>query len=952
MIPQEDEVRIIAESVEGDPSRFEIDLPNALTLDDTWTVALLEIAVNSDLKVFREGVDTVEIYRGEPAVDGVPQNLLDSPIGLTNYFPSVNELLSVGKKTLHELLHRLHDKQDPIFDSPKAGLLRRGMPLLLARFLEIQNDSKERLWPYTPELLARLGIGRARTELPPLPPTSEMSSEFDWFKSLAGDGSAQTMLNSLYDSVFDNSLHLYASRADLGTGQLWKRVDELIVKLVSGARLSPDGQPSARVRREIREPGGNALPDGERCADWRVPLPDTDRSEDSDRSIVLTKDYVSNRKNPGPPPFNVGNYFPWFEYLMKLEKKSQEEVWNEIWGEVFRTHAKTGMDLKDYAEDYNYLLFLCDEFQSTRPQDPLSHHFLEMLDNRWRKVPFPSDPKLATGREWFDILAEDVKELWEFLYNRPFARHLGEKAEVVGLSQRNFFLEYDQLLTEALADETTAPAPGFSPENYFVWFDTLMQRLDKTTREMWNHLYGPGYLSRLFPLHKHLGVSPRKFMEMREDLLKLARELQTVRGDSKLTDGLLEMLGLVHEEFPAQLGTRMISNYKLLKRVKGLCSERDWREAWNYLYERGFNLRFREVARLLGMSELSFFKEYDRVLKRVRSLNGPRRISSRKETLPRFRIGNYLSWFRRLEHETGETQDVLWRELYQEKRGLDSLHRLSGLNLIDFVRSYSRLWRISLDERTMDEGYVPGSFLLLLQYNDNLAPPPLTNVEWMKEMATELGRDVTSIWRSLYQSKEIAKNFVHFADSLGWDEVSFFYDYDALLTLANQKKRSDRLPQRYTIDVSGDLERITGNFETVFLYSDRKVTVCVGEGEEVRLGGRLADVYSLPKLMKSGEIHVSTHCVDPFIDNRTFYLYSDVTREILLGERHFPVLAAIPLSSHVRFLRPVHLKLNKNHIVHIKLALFNEIGERVAFENNNPSIIKLLFRRSKHGSPV
>lgn len=1044
---QEEEIRIIAESVVGDPSRFEIELTRPLSLDETWELALLEIVVNSELKLLRGETDIIEIVkrpsRKKRTVESTLQKVHNTSLNLRNYFPLINQKISSGEKTLSEFITEIFDQESLISKENSQIRIAFGLALVAEKFESIQNANTEPIWSrsFTKEVLEKMGIGPAWTPLPDVP--TNLPNEFGWFESLRIRFymEAQDILKALYLSVFNNTLNLYAIRTGMGTGELWGKLDALITRITSPpeqpavgdaetsteelsgnaqtgetlnigrdsnegntldsstSETSPSNEDSSNPEQPKESENGMAIdghivnterssnqPDNENPG-CRIhhPVRAERRKERGGRTLVLTKDYISSGQIRDKPAFHVSNYFAWFVDLRKHEDLSETELWNRIRGVegVLRIYAKTGMELQEYTDSYNYLLFLTSEFENTRPDslDPLSAHFLSMLDIRDREIPLPRDPSILRRYPWFERLCstrnETEKETWNFVYNQPFANTFGDTARTLGLPEREFFLSYDRLLAEAYLDDynTTiaTPVPDFSPQNYYGWFASLMKRTRKNKRQLWRYLYGRGYPSRLNALHNELGVTQSRFLEMRRELLKRAMEYHGLTEDSNLTIGLVEMLSSIEVEMPAESPQ---TRRELFKQVMRKCDTKDERDTWSYLFDKDFHLRFREAAGLLEMSEVVFFKQYDRLLDSV----SPQKEewNPKAETIPaapRFRIANYLDWFRRLQDKTSETQEQLWDDLYEKKQHLEKYYVLSGLSFLDFVRSYVRLKTISMDEKSAGENSeLPSSLLLMLQHNDNIPPPLPSDVEnvWLKTLSRELGEDEANVWHSLYESEDAAKNFVSMAKSLNIHQDKFFSEYDNLLTLANEtqetrKRENDKLR---TIDVSSarnleDLERITvhvektvnemrkdGITETSFEYLDstRKVILTVGNGEEVRLRGRLPEVYSLPKLMGPGEVHISSHWVDPYLDNRTFYLYSDVTREILLGESYFPVLAAVPLTKgtlHARYQRPVFLSLNKNHVVRIRLALYNEVGEKVCFVGNKPTIIKLLLRKNR-----
>ena len=634
----ENEIRIIAGSVDGDPARFEITLQRPLIVDDTWALALLEIVVNNDLKLFREGVDIIKVGRRKRVKRFSEERmvtLMNTPLNLLNYSPLLNRILEVEQKTLPEILRTLFDSRAPEVAGQQIGLSRWGLIFIVEKFAGMENDSTDMLWnpSYTKDVLSNIGVSRAWKDLPGLPPTAELSGQFGWFKTLVamGTSDAQSVLSALYDSIFDNRLHLYASKLNLGTVQLWENVDVLLTKLVNA-------EPLTNSSGSTNQPVSGA-----------------------DGGVSHTLNADSNRDSTRGASSTAVN----------------------------------GDDGEDSGDESSGVIMPDRDSFATDDEGPADKPDSRALTDSSTPQPRAIRHTRIPGGNTLDV-----------------ERSHGAPAKPV---------------EKARSGEQPGSSAESSPD--------VGEETDEAVGGSHN---------------------------------KPGRAVTLEEGDTSSLD----------EELP------------------------------------------KSPDLLVSM----------------------------------------------------ETSD-------EDGQPLDETLRLSEK---------------------------------LHEYKKN----PLTSEESLSRNNTGYTIDVSKV-EHLDDLDQITKQV------------------ERVFALMHESSRH----------------------QTTFFYSarDRKVTICVGDGEEVTLGGRLADVYSLPTLMRSGEIHVSSHCVDPYIDNRTFYLYSDVTREILLGESYFPVLAAVPLTNgivHTGFQRPIFHKLNKNHIVHIRLALFNEVGEQVCFKTDNSSIVKLLFRRTNHGGPI
>ena len=126
----------------------------------------------------------------------------------------------------------------------------------------------------------------------------------------------------------------------------------------------------------------------------------------------------------------------------------------------------------------------------------------------------------------------------------------------------------------------------------------------------------------------------------------------------------------------------------------------------------------------------------------------------------------------------------------------------------------------------------------------------------------------------------------------------------------------------------------------------RKIQFDVAPTELVILHNRIADIYSLPNYLWGGKSYKSRYCVDHTIDNRTLYIYSDISREVILGESKFSVIQTLAYNAeggtcHKSFQPPLYLKLKTNYLSEVNIYIYNELGSKVRFNEQEFSFIKL-----------
>jgi len=159
----------------------------------------------------------------------------------------------------------------------------------------------------------------------------------------------------------------------------------------------------------------------------------------------------------------------------------------------------------------------------------------------------------------------------------------------------------------------------------------------------------------------------------------------------------------------------------------------------------------------------------------------------------------------------------------------------------------------------------------------------------------------------------------------------------------------------FTTDLEQTLKKVGVSSRYFFDDRTKKGIFTVAHNEWINLVGNLSHIFSLPPLMWPSENHESKYCVDIFQAFRTIYVYSDLAKEVSMGESVYPLLQAFPLnnstdfgiSTSIIFRNPIFLPLQKFHITSISFSLRNELGEKLTFASSCPTTIcKLLFKSS------
>lgn len=102
--------------------------------------------------------------------------------------------------------------------------------------------------------------------------------------------------------------------------------------------------------------------------------------------------------------------------------------------------------------------------------------------------------------------------------------------------------------------------------------------------------------------------------------------------------------------------------------------------------------------------------------------------------------------------------------------------------------------------------------------------------------------------------------------------------------------------------------------------------------------------------MLGGASYTSKYCLDANIDNRTHYIYCDMTQEMTLGDNKHAVLQTFAINPgervvHRTFWPALYIKLRTKILTEFNIYIFNEIGQKINFSGQSQSFIKLSIKR-------
>lgn len=205
----------------------------------------------------------------------------------------------------------------------------------------------------------------------------------------------------------------------------------------------------------------------------------------------------------------------------------------------------------------------------------------------------------------------------------------------------------------------------------------------------------------------------------------------------------------------------------------------------------------------------------------------------------------------------------------------------------------------------------------------------------------QIGLASTRVTRSLTE-------LVHFSTSKHRTYRTFDMSLNSNVHVSPYKVLADQL--------SKTLTKASVSSRYFFDEMTRKGIFIVGDDEWIGLSGELSYMMSLPNLMRPGQTYESEYCVDIFQNHRTIYVYSDLGKEVIMGEGNHPFLQSFSIGgsgdenrgiiNYVEFHKPIFLPLQKHHITSINFSIRNSVGEKLKFSSSSPTTVcKLLFKR-------
>ena len=144
----------------------------------------------------------------------------------------------------------------------------------------------------------------------------------------------------------------------------------------------------------------------------------------------------------------------------------------------------------------------------------------------------------------------------------------------------------------------------------------------------------------------------------------------------------------------------------------------------------------------------------------------------------------------------------------------------------------------------------------------------------------------------------------------------------------------------------------------LFIFDElsHKTTLELQPGRGVQLSKRLSSVLSLQEIAenknkKNNLMIFSKYCTDVRLHFWNIYIYSNLTKPIILGEKFFPLLQTLAIESfdehHVSksFNPPMFMPLSTRFIPDIDIKICDELGRNLQFRSGCSILCKLLFKR-------
>jgi len=187
----------------------------------------------------------------------------------------------------------------------------------------------------------------------------------------------------------------------------------------------------------------------------------------------------------------------------------------------------------------------------------------------------------------------------------------------------------------------------------------------------------------------------------------------------------------------------------------------------------------------------------------------------------------------------------------------------------------------------------------------------------------------------------ICKNFdknVNKKVSLNPDSIT---SGEKLIQVINQVLREERL-----------IPGVQFRFEEI----TNKALLILQPNRGVEFSKRLATVLSLKESIenktRTESRALSEYCIDPRLHFWNIYIYSNLTKPVILGEKLFPILQTLPAENFNEnylsksFNPPMLIPLSSYYIPDIKLKICDELGRPLRFKSSCSVLCKLVFKKS------
>lgn len=134
-----------------------------------------------------------------------------------------------------------------------------------------------------------------------------------------------------------------------------------------------------------------------------------------------------------------------------------------------------------------------------------------------------------------------------------------------------------------------------------------------------------------------------------------------------------------------------------------------------------------------------------------------------------------------------------------------------------------------------------------------------------------------------------------------------------------------------------------------------KLIITLHRGERIIFSPRLSQVLSLEPVLENTDEderrYASKYCVDIRLNFWNLYVYSNLNKAIILGEKLSPLLQTLSLESleygvlTKSYNPPVFLPIARHFIPSISIKICDEIGRPVRFSSNCSTVCKLIFMK-------